>query len=226
MKTLNTLAEQLLLAVKMAESTDSLINELKGAERAHLKSLKSDAEIKAFWINIYNAFYQILIHEDGVDSKKIFGLKKIEITGRKFSLDQIEHGILRMGKNKFTAGLFQFPFQYLSLKSLRPKKLDYRIHFSLNCGVASCPPIAFYHVNQLDAQLNLATESYLSTSTRIDVVQKKVIVTRLFLWFYHDFARKNGIMTILNKHYGAIPLGFKIEYAPYNREKTLLNFTT
>jgi len=226
MKTLNTLAEELLLAVKMAESTDALTNELKGAERIHLKSLKSDAEIKAFWVNIYNAFYQILIQEDGINRKKIFGLKKIEIAGRKFSLDQIEHGILRMGKNKFTAGLFQFPFQYLSLKTFRPKKLDYRIHFSLNCGVASCPPIAFYHVNQLDTQLNLATESYLHTSTKIDVVQKKVIVSRLFLWFYHDFGRKKGIMSILNKHYTAIPQGFKIEYAPYNREKSLFNFTT
>jgi thiol-disulfide isomerase/thioredoxin len=33
------------------------------------------------------------------------------------------------------------------------KKVDYRIHFALNCGAKSCPPIVYYSPEKLDQQL-------------------------------------------------------------------------
>ena len=39
--------------------------------------------------------------------------------------------------------------------------LDPRIHFALNCGAKSCPPIRVYSPPNLDSQLNRAAASFL-----------------------------------------------------------------
>ena len=39
--------------------------------------------------------------------------------------------------------------------------LDPRIHFGLNCGAKSCPPIRVYSPTNLDSQLNRAAASFL-----------------------------------------------------------------
>lgn len=46
-------------------------------------------------------------------------------------------------------------------KEQRVDKAGYRIHFALNCGAKSCPPIAFYKPRQMDRQLEMATKPYL-----------------------------------------------------------------
>ncbi len=60
-QTPNHLSEQLLLTVKMEQETTAL---QKGIATIPLPALKSalndDDEKKAFWLNIYNAYYQIL----------------------------------------------------------------------------------------------------------------------------------------------------------------------
>ena len=40
-------------------------------------------------------------------------------------------------------------------------ELDPRIHFTLNCGATSCPPIRVYSAPNLDSQLNRAAASFL-----------------------------------------------------------------
>ena len=39
--------------------------------------------------------------------------------------------------------------------------LDPRIHFGLNCGAKSCPPIRVYSPKNLDSQLNRPAASFL-----------------------------------------------------------------
>src|SRR3990172_327309 len=82
----------------------------------------------AYWINAYNAFVLHTVVEaypvESVrDLKFGFGLlffkrDRLVAGGRRVSLDDIEHGILRR----------QFA--------------DPRIHFAINCASASCPPLA------------------------------------------------------------------------------------
>ena len=45
---------------------------------------------------------------------------------------------------------------------------DPRIHFALNCGAVSCPPIAVYEGESLDEQLDIATEGFLEGNTIVD----------------------------------------------------------
>ena len=64
------------------------------------------------------------------------------VGGLLFTLDEIEHGVLRCnrGHPKDQKPLFsdEEPRISLALGSLDP-----RIHFALNCGATSCPPIRF-----------------------------------------------------------------------------------
>ena len=67
----------------------------------NLNKLSNDKLRKAFWINIYNAYTKYLIVSRKINRTLlhkpwIFFLPKINIGGHKFSLDDIEHGILRI----------------------------------------------------------------------------------------------------------------------------------
>ncbi len=86
------------------------------------------------------------------------------------------------------------------IKQLSVSKIDYRIHFALNCGAKSCPPIAFYEYDFLDKQLETAALSFLSTETEIDSIKKEVKVTKIIQWFKADFGGTKGIKSILSKY--------------------------
>ena len=61
---LNVLSEMLLIKVKNGEETGLIRTELQDAPVDHLFSnVGTDKQKKAFWINCYNAFYQILRRE-------------------------------------------------------------------------------------------------------------------------------------------------------------------
>jgi hypothetical protein len=81
---------------------------------------------------------------------------------------------------------------------------DWRIHFALNCGAAACPPIAAYDADRIDAQLDLAAESYLEQEVEHDPATDVVRVPRLMLWFVGDFGGRSGIREILHR-YDCVP---------------------
>lgn len=105
--TLNKLSEDLLLAVKMEQSFDILIDRLSEIDiDVLIGRLNSDNGKKAFWINIYNAFYLILKTHKNISKSIIYTSKEIAIASKKLSLDDIEHGILRKYRSKFSLGYF------------------------------------------------------------------------------------------------------------------------
>ena len=64
------------------------------------------------------------------------------VGGLLFTLDEIEHGVLRCnrGHPKDQKPMFS---DEEARESLALNSLDPRIHFALNCGATSCPPIRF-----------------------------------------------------------------------------------
>ena len=110
-------------------------------------------------------------------------------------------------------------------KVMRVHTLDNRIHFALNCGAKSCPPIAFYTPNNLDKQLDLATKNYLKNACVYDSIKNEVHLPQIFSWFRGDFDGKSG-MKILLKKYQIIPQESnpKIVFDPYNWNLELNNF--
>ena len=87
---------------------------------------------------------------------------------------------------------------------MQPGERDPRIHFALNCGAASCPPIAAYTADGLDDELDLATASYLESEGEYDPATDTVTVPRMLLWFRGDFGGKRGIFELL-REFDCIP---------------------
>jgi hypothetical protein len=220
------LGEQLLLHVKMANPTHALEYSLEKLEIGDLTgNLLNDNTKKAFWINIYNAYFQILSVRERKAKPEIFRQKLIIIAGRKFSLDDIEHGILRKYRWKFSLGYLPQLFPSDTIRKLAVSTIDYRIHFALNCGAKSCPPIAFYKIDSIEKQLDLATQSFLENETIVDEEKKLVTVTKLMRWFKGDFGGKDGIKTILARYLRRDFKSFTISYSEYNWDTSLNNFT-
>jgi hypothetical protein len=205
-------SQQLLLAAKTGEPTDSLSTVLAKLSFQELQEqLSSYEKGKAFWINVYNAYTQILLVNDADAYKhrnRFFGNKQILIAGKKLSLDFIEHRIIRHSQWKWGLGYIGILFPSKFEKQVRLHKKDYRIHFALNCGAKSCPPIAFYDPLKINEQLKVAEKSFLKNEIAFREVENKVEVSKIFSWFLGDFGGKKGIRNILIKQ-NIIPPGSK-----------------
>lgn len=220
---LNHLSETLLLQVKKQENSEALQKELAELAYPSLVGLENDTQKKAFWINIYNAYYQLL-RKDGFNKPKVYTERAIKIARQDFSLDDIEHGILRKNHHKYSLGFFKKLFARNVLKELAVDRLDYRIHFALNCGAKSCPPIAFYNEEKLDQQLDLATQVFLEGESEYEESKQVLHTTTLFKWFLADFGGISGIKKIYLDQLGKDISAYKIKFKKYNWEDELSNF--
>jgi len=221
----NQLSEQLLLTVKKQQDTTALQKEMAKLSFPVLNTeLASDDQKKAFWVNIYNAYYQILRIEHQMDKPDIYRKRAFTIAGKPFSLDDVEHGILRRFRYKYSLGYLANPFTSTLIKNLAVSELDYRIHFALNCGAKSCPPIAFYKVKNINSQLDLATQAFLKGETEFDAENKIVHVTALFQWFAGDFGGKKGLQKIYRQQLDKDIADYAIKYKEYSWEDDLGNF--
>jgi thiol-disulfide isomerase/thioredoxin len=195
------LSQDFMYAAKTNEATADYINRLKDLKYdALFTGLKNDDEKKAFWINLYNAYTNASLHKNPdqyKDRKTFFKQENIVVAGKIFSLDKIEHGILRRSKIKWSLGYFSKLFPKKTEKDLRVDKLDYRIHFALNCGAKSCPPIAFYNPENLNTQLDVATTAYLTAEAEYDAATNVLKLPAILNWFRRDFGGKQKMIELL-----------------------------
>ena len=136
----------------------------------------------AFWINAYNAFTIDLIVNNyplksirNLDGGKPWDVKRITIGGNKYSLNNIENDIIR------------------------PQFKDARIHFAVNCGAKSCPPLlnAAFVAKTLDSQLEAVTKKFISNTKYQTITTTKVTLSKIFDWYAVDFG---DIKTFVNKY--------------------------
>lgn len=163
----------------------------------------SEHEKKAFYVNIYNA---LVIHAlcEGLLSDPASSFSRVvfyarvsyDIGGTVFTLNDIENGLMRRNRRS-PLPMTHLPF---SLKDPRQQfmlsECDPRIHFALNCGAHSCPPIREYssEASELDAQLNLATEGFLEAEV-IPLKHEGIIrLSMIFLWYQIDFGHTEDQM--------------------------------
>jgi hypothetical protein len=188
--------------------------------KANPDALPTREEKIAFWINAYNAFTLKLI-VDNYPVKSITDLSALgkltafignspwkreffSINGKKMTLDEIEHEILR--------GAFK----------------EYRVHFAVNCASTSCPVLRpeAYTAETLNHQLNEQAKQFLKDTlrNRIDLKTKTIRISKIFDWYKDDFIKSSGTIEqylaqyideetikrmLLNKE-------FKIEYMEYD----------
>ena len=159
----------------------------------------------SFFSNLYNS---MIVHancvlgpaEDTPSSRSLFfsgkGGNKYNICGQIFCPDDIEHGILR--------GNSRHPSQPEDARSFWPPEdprgvlalssLDPRVHFILNCGASSCPPIKVLGFEPEEA-LKVAASSYLQAETAFtsatDSNKAIIQLPKLLLWYGADFGRNS-----------------------------------
>ena len=136
----------------------------------------------AFWINAYNAYTIHLIVQNypiksikDLDKGKPWDVKRLTIGGTKYSLNNVENDIIR------------------------PKFKDARIHFAVNCGAKSCPPLlneAFVGAN-LDAQLDKMSKQFVNGSGVVKNTENQITVSRIFDWYKDDFG---NVVSFINTY--------------------------
>jgi hypothetical protein len=171
------------------------------------ESLPTENSRRAFWINLYNALVLDAVITFGVKSSVTEGRLGIlaffrraayVIDGRRVSLEDIEHGILRGNRgNPYVPGP-HFASDDPRLAWSLP--LDPRLHFALNCGGRSCPPIRFYAAEKLDAQLDLAGRGFVDASVEIRPEKNQVQLSRILSWYAKDFGGREGVLHFLIAH--------------------------
>mgnify|MGYP001576501794 CR=1 FL=1 len=170
-----------------------------------LHSLKDRGPRLAFWTNIYNTAVIHGVIELGLERSvkecpQFFDRVTYEIGGFRFSLNEMEHGLLR--------GNRRHPYRVLKPFRERDPRLEFaivpldpRIHFALVCGARSCPPIGFYEAEQIDFQLGLAAMSFInSPQVKILPEEKTVLISMIFKWYKIDFGGSDRALldTLLN----------------------------
>ncbi|MFB6210091.1 MAG: DUF547 domain-containing protein [Halobacteriales archaeon] len=204
-------ARELLEAVRAGEDTTPYRTRLGAYDDADLAVLREDrAAALAFWLNLYNAGTQVLLEErpelyaSPLRFFRFFGTACLTVAGTGVSLDLIEQGILRGSRSKYGLGYLPRLLPSRFERRYRLDEPDPRIHFALNCGAASCPPIRSFAPDRIDEQLDMATAGYLETSVEYDPADDVARLPRVFLWYRGDFGGRSGMRDLL-REYDIIP---------------------
>ena len=72
--------------------------------------------------------------------------------------------------------------------AVRPEEVDPRIHFALNCGARSCPPIRVYSAAFLEEGLATAAGAFCEGEVEVDEATGAVTLSKIFQWYGRDFA--------------------------------------
>lgn len=157
----------------------------------------------AFWINLYNALILDAIVCFGVEervSPAFFQRAAYNVCGHRFSADDIEHGVLRGNRPHPLFRLRPFPPNDPRRRSII-EPFDPRIHFALNCGARSCPPIAFYEGDRIDDQLRTATASFLNGGgADVDLDLGTLHLSKILDWYGSDFGGREGVLSTVADH--------------------------
>lgn len=166
-----------------------------------MQGMSREAQL-ALWINAYNAYTVELI----LDNYPISSIKKIpdpwgtvfcKVAGSSYSLDQIEHEILRKR--------FKEP----------------RIHFAIVCASISCPPLAAraYSAQNVLEMLEKQTAAFFGKSINLKIEKgwlgsHKLYTTKILKWFGEDFGTSKRERVTFIKAYAPAAIRRELEQNP------------
>ncbi len=153
----------------------------------------------AYWINAYNAFTIRLILDHypvgsitDIDKGKPWDTQWIRLGGNTYSLNEIEHEIIR------------------------PQFNDPRIHFAVNCAARSCPPLAneAFTEKNLDSLLEQRTSEFINNPSFNILKPAEASVSKIFEWYAGDFG---DLVIFLNKYAKTkLNAGARISFKEYD----------
>jgi hypothetical protein len=168
--------------------------ELEGFDirRAHIPAQM------AFWINVFNAGVlrdaaELQAASSAREAQAFFERPRLRIGAHPYSLDDIEHGLLRGNVPK--QGRSRPPMQRDDPRlEYMPILFDERMHFAVHSACRASPPLRVFDGGKLDKQLEEATAGYIRGAVRIERQGAVLVLPRLFRWFAEDFGGESGII--------------------------------
>ncbi len=185
------------------------LKENRGDLEAYLEKLRqshpdkdswSREERLAYWINAYNAFtLDLVLGHYPVESIKDIGspwdIKFITIEGKEYSLNDIEHRILRKNYD------------------------EPRIHFAVNCASISCPVLLNepYEAVRVDEQLETQARRFINDPQRNEVSADQLELSRIFKWYKDDFTKNGSLPSYIDRFTDIDVAGdASVDYLDYN----------
>lgn len=176
---------------------------------ARVPSRMPRREAFAFWCNLYNAItlkvvldrYPVASIRD-IKSEGLFDLKayigpwrtkRVTIEGRSYSLDDIEHRVLR------------------------PVFKDPRVHYAVNCAAYGCPNLRAkaWTAAPLDADLDKAAREFINHPRAVTVLPgNRLRVSSIYRWFSEDFGDSDAAILAHLRQYAGAPLAAALASRP------------
>ena len=167
---------------------DEYLNYLSSTDPASLD--RTDELV--FWINAYNAFTLKVI----VDNYPVKSIRDIKTSGKKVETIWDEQFISISGKN--------YSLNDIEHKILRTEFNEPRIHFAVVCASLSCPELLneAFEGETIDKQLNQQAIRFLSNKNRneFNLKNRTAYLSMIFNWFKDDFGTNDGeVLLFLSK---------------------------
>jgi hypothetical protein len=152
----------------------------------------------AFWINVFNA----AVLRDASELRRTTSVREVEaffersrltIGAHGYSLDDIQHGLLR--GNVAKQGRLRPPMASGDPRlEYVPILFDERAHFALHSACRSSPPLRVFDGGKLDRELEAATADYVRRNVQVQSDGAVIVLPRLFRWFGADFGNESSII--------------------------------
>lgn len=136
------------------------------------------------------AFVKMGIATTSTGRNSFFNKVKFNVGGHVLSFNDLENGVLRANTRHPYAMSVPFgkddPRLTLSLS-----ELDCRVHFGLNCGAKSCPPVKYFRAESIDEELRVVSLSFCEKDATclVDEAKHELHLSMLMKWFEKDFLK-------------------------------------
>jgi len=133
-------------------------------------------------------FIKVGIPSTDLKRMSFFNQVSFNVGGDVLSFNELENGIMRA--NAKPPYQLSRTFNPRDTKNrLIVKTFNSRIHFALNCGAKSCPPVKKFTVAGLDEELRIAAEAFAEQDENVKVIEEnhELYLNRIFKWYKVDF---------------------------------------
>ena len=155
----------------------SLLKEyLKSMSQIDINNYNRQEQL-AYWINVYNA----LTVQTVANYYPVANIQEINISPGLFSVGP-------WGANLVTIKNIPLSLDDINNRIIRPIWNDPRTHYTLNNATIGAPNLSkiAYQGEQLEQQLNDAASTYINSYRGVQVIEGKLILSKIYDWFEED----------------------------------------
>ncbi|GFS06259.1 glycoside hydrolase 15-related [Elysia marginata] len=166
-------------------------------------SLTDMDEKVAFWLNLYNGLViHSVIHHEVCGSVRhhngFYTYNCYKLKDHHYSLDDIEHGILRSNSPKFASFWRPLKKKHPGYQHALPE-LDARIHAALFCATISCPLLRIYDPEHLSKILDNTVSDYLLAYVSFHAGKQLLTLPKTFYWYRKDFGSDRELIAFVRE---------------------------